>query len=78
MPQIDSIEGLKISIYNGEHRPPHIHASYNEFEIVIVIESAQIYAGNLPSRQLKNVMDWLDSNADYALVVLYELNQQLK
>lgn len=78
MPLIDSIEGIKISIYNGEHRPPHIHARYNEFEVLIVIEGAQVYAGILPGRQLKTVLDWLSENVDYALLVFYELNPQLR
>lgn len=77
MPLIDTIEGVKISIYNGEHRPPHIHARYNEFEVLIVIEGAQVYAGSLPGRQLRIVLDWLSENVDYSLIVFYELNPQL-
>jgi len=57
MPTIDKINGIKINVYNGEHRPPHIHAVYKEFEILIVIESSEIYAGDLPNRQLKKVFD---------------------
>jgi hypothetical protein len=55
MPQIDGFSGTKINIYNGDHRPPHIHASYGEYEALIVIETGQIYAGNLSVRQLKIV-----------------------
>lgn len=40
-----------------DHRPPHIHAIYNEFEILIVIETGNIYAGNMPNKQLKQVYD---------------------
>ena len=78
MPQVDSIEGVKIYVYNGEHRPPHIHARYNEFEILILIENAQVYAGSMPGKQLKTVYDWLRNNVDYALLVFYELNPLLK
>jgi hypothetical protein len=42
MPTIDIIDGIKICIYNGEHRPPHFHASYNEYEVVLEIESGEI------------------------------------
>jgi DNA-binding XRE family transcriptional regulator len=31
MPIVDRFNGIKIHIYNGEHRPPPIHAVYNEF-----------------------------------------------
>lgn len=50
MPTIDVINGIKINIYNGDHRPPHIHAIYNEYEILVVIDTSQIYAGNLPNK----------------------------
>jgi hypothetical protein len=78
MPIIDSFKGIKIHAYNGEHRPPHIHVDYNEFEILIIIENGEIYAGELPSRQLKLVFDWLSGNSDWALEVFYELNPNLK
>ena len=78
MPTIDNFNGIKINVYNGEHRPPHIHASYNEFEILIVIETKDIYAGKLPNKQLRSVFDWLSANSDWALKVFYELNPSLQ
>ena len=78
MPTIDSFKGIKIHVYNGEHRPPHIHADYNEFEVLIIIENGQIYAGDLPSKQLKLVFDWLSGNSEWALEVFYELNPNLR
>lgn len=78
MPTIDSFNGIKINIYNGEHRPPHIHAVYNEFEVLVLIENKGIYAGELPNRQLKNVVDWLSDNSEWALKVFFELNPNLK
>ena len=78
MPTIDSFNGIKINVYNGEHRPHHINASYNEFEILIVIESNEIYAGELPNKQLRSVLDWLSVNSDWALNVFYELNPNLQ
>lgn len=78
MPTIDCFNGIKIHIYNGEHRPPHVHANYNEFEVLIEIERLIIYSGDLPNRQLKQVFDWLAGNGDWALEVFYELNPELK
>jgi hypothetical protein len=77
MPTIDIIDGIKILIYSGEHRPPHFHAVYNAFEVVIEIETGVIYAGDLPNKQLKKVFDWLLGNADWANEVFYELNPEL-
>ena len=78
MPVVELINGIKILIYNGDHRPPHIHARYNEYEILIIIETQDIYAGEMPSKQLKSIYDWLTGNSDYAMSVFYELNPGLK
>jgi hypothetical protein len=77
MPLLELFNGIKIYVYNGEHRPPHFHAKYGEFEIVILIESGKIYAGDMPNKQLKRIFDWLDGNSDWALEVFYELNPEL-
>ncbi len=75
---IDSYNGIKIHVYNGEHRPPHIHANYNEYEALVDIEKGVIYAGDLPTRQLKQVFDWLSGNSEWASEVFYELDPELQ
>lgn len=77
MPTIDTIDGIKVCIYGGEHSPPHFHAIYNGFEVVIEIENSNIYAGDLPNKQLKKVFDWLAGNSEWASEVFYELNPEL-
>jgi len=77
MPLIEFFNGIKIYIYNGEHRPPHFHAKYGEFEIVILIETKKIYAGEMPNKQLKKIFDWIEENSDWALQVFNELNPEL-
>lgn len=78
MPLIDLINGFKIFIYNGEHRPAHIHARYNDFEVIITIEAQTVKGGHMPRKQLKLIVDWLNQNQDYARKVFYELNPRLK
>ena len=78
MPLLESINGIKIHVYNGDHRPAHVHATYNEFEILIEIESKRIYAGSLPNRQLRVIYEWLSFHDEWALSVFYELNPDLK
>ncbi len=78
MATIDKFNGIKIHIYNGEHRPPHIHADYNEYEVLINIEDKHVHSGYLPNKQLKQVFQWLELNSDWALNIFYELNQNLK
>lgn len=78
MPTVETIDGIKINLYNGDHRPPHIHAIYGEYEVLIEIESLEIYAGDLPNKPLKKVKDWLYENQKWALSLFYELNPSLK
>jgi len=78
MPTIDCFNGIKVSVFNGEHRPPHFHAIYNEFEVLVQIQDGEIYAGYLPKKQLKQVADWLLNNSVWILRVFYELNPNLK
>ena len=59
-------------------QPPHIHAVYNEYEVLIDIEKCVIYSGGLPSRQLKIVMAWLTKNLDWALALFNESNPNLR
>ncbi len=57
MPTIENLDGLKIVIHNGDHWPPHIHATYSEYETIIEVESMKAQAGYIPARQFKKVID---------------------
>ncbi len=76
-PTIDIIDGIKILFYNGEHRPPHFHAVYNEYEVIIDIEGSNVIAGQMPSKQLKKIYDWLVGNSAWAKDLFYEFNPEL-
>lgn len=78
MPLVDAFNGIKIWVYSREHRPPHIHAVYGEYEVLILIETGEIYSGHLPNRKQKQIIDWLSKNSDKALSNFYELNPTLK
>jgi len=47
-PTIDIVDGIRILFYNGEHRPPHFHAIYNEYEVIIDIRKTTVIAGQMP------------------------------
>ncbi|MFZ4524675.1 MAG: DUF4160 domain-containing protein [Chlorobium sp.] len=54
MPVISMFYGIIIQLLfydNKEHNHPHIHAKYGEFAAAFDIETADILAGTLPSRQ---------------------------
>jgi hypothetical protein len=40
-------------MYLEDHNPPHFHATYGEFEILICITDLYIYAGYIPGKSFK-------------------------
>ena len=61
MPTFYVINSIKIDVYSRDHLPPHFHALYAEHEVLIVIKTLKTYAGSLPIRQLKMVLEWARS-----------------
>ena len=59
MPRISSFYGIIIWMYWDDHNPPHFHATYGEYEILIKINDFSIYAGYLPSRAFGLLMEWV-------------------
>ena len=78
MPTLTIFEGIKINVYFGEHLPPHIHAIYNEYEVLLKIKDSEIYEGHLPSKQLRKSQYWVAENRSDLLNAFYELNPHLK
>jgi len=44
-------------MYWKDHNPPHVHATYSNFEILINISDFSIYAGYLPGRAYGLLME---------------------
>ena len=44
------------------HCTPHVHASYQGYNISIEIESTKVLAGNLPKKQQKLAIKWVKDN----------------
>lgn len=59
LPIISTFFGIVIKIFHGDHNPPHIHATYGEFEAQFEIATGRIIAGRLPPRAQKLVKEWL-------------------
>ncbi|MDB2550564.1 DUF4160 domain-containing protein, partial [Rickettsiales bacterium] len=45
--------------YYNEHNPPHFHAEYKDFNIIVEIKTG-IVKGTFPKRALKLVLEWYD------------------
>lgn len=61
MPILSNFYGIIIKMYfqQSEHNPPHIHAMYGEYIGAIDIQTGKLLEGDLPSRALHLVQDWL-------------------
>ena len=46
-----------------DHIPPHFHAIYNEYEIIVNIDDGET-KGVMPARALRIVLEWWELNKD--------------
>lgn len=58
MPTISVFYGIVIQMYAGDHPPPHFHALYAEYEVLIDLRDLQVMRGSLPRRAMALVLEW--------------------
>jgi hypothetical protein len=58
MPIVSIFLGIIIRLYHDDHNPPHLHASYGEFEALIEIKSGKLIRGKLPTKAKRLVEEW--------------------
>lgn len=71
---IKIIDGIKIYIYARDHNPPHFHVCVAEYEELIIIEDLSTYAGGIPSKYRRKVIEWASDNMDYLIQEWNTLN----
>ena len=59
MPEISRFLGIVVGMFYRDHAPPHFHAVYGDYEIVIEIETGVI-EGHFPKRALRHVLEWYE------------------
>ena len=77
MPSISMFYGIVVYLYyidNNQHHIPHIHAKYQNDEIIVSISDGKILDGKLPPNKLKLLLAWMeihkeDLMADWNLAV---------
>lgn len=67
MPTISEFFGIVILMYYSDHAPPHFHARYGDFEVLIQISPLGVLKGNFPPRALSLVMEWAQINQNLLL-----------
>ena len=64
MPTISMFFGIIIRMFNnGEHNPPHFHASYQGHNAVFNLDG-EVIEGELPKRQVRFVAAWAEIHRD--------------
>ena len=59
MPQISNFCGIIILMNYSDHQPPHFHAWYNEYKIIVTIQNG-IVKEEMPARALRMILEWLE------------------
>ena len=61
--------GIIIRMYYApkEHNPPHIHVYYQDSVGVINILSYELMEGNLPNKQIRLVLAWIEIHKEELL-----------
>jgi hypothetical protein len=57
VPEISRFYGIRITMYRGDHGPPHFHAQYGEHRVTVNIANGCV-TGWLPPRASRFVRDW--------------------
>ena len=58
MPTISAFYGILIQMFWNDHAPPHFHALYAEYEVLIDIHTLEMVRGTMPRRALALVLEW--------------------
>lgn len=67
MPEISRFYGIIVRMFLADHAPPHFHAFYQDYEVMIDIAEGNILKGVLPRRELRLVLAWLEIHRDELL-----------
>ena len=62
MPELSRFGGISVYMYsepNSPHKLPHIHAVYQEQEVVVSLDG-NVLEGDLPSRKLRMLLVWVE------------------
>jgi hypothetical protein len=61
MPTISTFYGIKITMNYNDHSPPHFHAEYQDYEVLVNIDTGEV-TGRMPRRALTLIWAWQDAH----------------
>jgi len=75
MPTLAHLAQSIITLYAGDHLPPHFHVRMNDGrEALVVIDSLQVLRGSVPMRELAEAITWARANQAALSAKWTELN----
>ena len=77
MPIVSQFYGIIVRIYfhdTEQHYLEHIHVQYNEYDAVYSIRDTSILEGNLPPKQHKLLVAWMEIHKE-ELLALWNISQ---
>lgn len=63
MPTISRFYGIVVFMNYNDHMPPHFHARYQEYEVIVELGS-WVAQGRMPARALQMILDWAARNEE--------------
>ncbi len=69
MPTISRFYGILVMMRykSKEHNPPHIHASYGNYEAAFDISSGELIKGTFPTKGVKMIREFLNVHREELL-----------
>jgi len=67
MPSLSMFYGIIIYMYykdNNQHNKPHIHAMYQDDEVIIEIPNGEVLEGKIPKPKMKLLTAWVELHQD--------------
>lgn len=62
VPVISIFLGIIVRIYYADHNPPHFHAQYGDYEVIVEIRTGKVLNGKLPKRLMFLLESWRKEN----------------
>lgn len=59
MPEISRFLGIVVRMYYRDHSPPHFHARYGSYTLVVYLDT-WVIEGSFPPRALRHVLEWAE------------------
>jgi hypothetical protein len=59
MPEISRFLGISVRMLYDDHAPPHFHAVYGSYCVVVRIDDG-VVTGRFPPRALRHLLEWYD------------------